>query len=291
MTAREALGAIAERISTVSRDNPAKQAEWLLAHALEVDRVHLFSNGKITLDQQCINRLERFLSRRLSHEPLQYILGTVDFRYIRLSVDQRALIPRPETEGLVQIGLDFLARINNPLVLDIGCGCGAIALSILAEHRTARVYALDKSRAAITLAEENARRLDLQDRIQFVQADFFQEDWRNRLEKPFDLIISNPPYVSQREFWELPPEIRLWEPPSALLSGDDGMQFIARIAHTAGGLLKANRRLICEIGERQSRKSLDIFQHTGWDALVRKDLNEKPRYLIASRVVAGNVRI
>jgi release factor glutamine methyltransferase len=249
--------------------------------------VDLFSNGEITLDQQCVFRLKEFINRRLKHEPLQYILGTVDFRYINLKTDPRALIPRPETEGLVQIGLDHLAGTVNPSVLDIGTGCGAVALSIINEHPTAHIRALDKSREALALAEENARKLESTNRIRFIRTDLFEDDWLKHFESPFDLIISNPPYVSQKEFWELPPEIRLWEPPSALLSGEDGLQFIHRIARTAGKVLKANGYLICEIGERQARKTLDIFQHTGWDAFVRKDLNGRPRYVIASRVEVG----
>ncbi len=230
-----------------------------------------------------LERLEKCLQRREKGEPLQYILGTMDFRCITLKVDCRALIPRPETEGLVEIGLECIRDLDHPRVLDIGTGSGNIMLALLSEHATASAWACDASEGALQLARENGRYLDLNRRITWALADIYSEHFLEQVAARFDLVISNPPYVSEGEFRALTREIREFEPEIALVGGTDGLRAIRRLAQIGPRLLAALGHLVCEIGEQQGEKAVEIFTELGWQARVKKDLSGKDRYLIARR--------
>lgn len=281
VTVREALEAAASDIAAVSDDQPQRQAEWMIAHILNVDRAGLYANGRRRLTPDQVTRLRQFIDRRIKHEPLQYILGTAGFRRINLKTDQRALIPRPETEGLVEIGLDCVKDLPSTKILDIGTGCGAIALSLLDEHPGALVTAVDISREALDLATENGEALGFSDRVSWAAADIFSPTFCDQFDARFDLIIGNPPYVSQGDYRKLPPEIRLYEPALALTDGQDGLSAIRRLADIGRELIDEGRHFVCEIGEGQGEISRQIFNQAGWDASVRRDLNGKLRYLIA----------
>jgi len=255
----------------------------MLETILGIGRAEIYSDGGIFLDSIQIGRLREFLDRRSRGEPLQHILGTVEFRNVTLKIDRRALIPRPETEGLVDIGLEMIRALDHPGILDIGTGCGAIALSLIQEHSGARAVGVDISAEALELAAENGEALGLSRRVIWISVDLFSADFSAQFEDRFDLIISNPPYVAENEYRQLPAEIRNYEPPVALLAGREGLDAIRSLAEIGKDLLGDQKCLICEIGERQSDSSIQIFSGAGWDAHVRKDLSGKPRYLIASR--------
>lgn len=249
---------------------------------LRVNRAAIYTEPEVGLDAVQVAMLEGFLRRRLRGEPLQYILGTVEFRTIVLHVDRRALIPRPETEFLVEIGLELIGSILAPLVLDVGTGCGAIALSILDDHPGARSTGIDISEEALELAKENSGILKLNDRVTWKKSDLYADNFIHQFDSPFDLIISNPPYVSERDFERLPPEIRLFEPRVALTPGEDGLQAIRRLAEVCPRILKSRGHYVGELGEDQGEAAKQIFEKAGWDAHVRRDLSGKPRYLVAS---------
>ncbi len=281
--ALKALKLAADEISKWSKDNPARQAEWMIQTILGADRAKLYGDQQLKLNDEQAGRLSEYLKRRASGEPLQYILGTVEFRNLTLKVDRRALIPRPETEGLVEMGLGFIRDITNAKVLDIGTGCGAIALSMIDENPTCQVTAVEISEEALELAKENGKHSNLDSRITWINADLFADSFPGQFNEPFDLIISNPPYVSQRKFWELPGEIRMYEPETALLTGSDGTAAIQRMAEICHKILILGCHFVCEIGDKQDGIVSRIFQNTGWDAYIKRDLSGRQRYLIASR--------
>ncbi|MCX6640201.1 MAG: peptide chain release factor N(5)-glutamine methyltransferase [bacterium] len=278
----EALSIVTEAISTITDDQPQRQSQWMVAHVLTIKSSQLWKIPEQRLSEDQIIQLRNFLQRRRRREPLQYILGSTEFRHLTLKTDRRALIPRPETEGLVEIGLDFIKPVMQPKILDIGTGSGAIALSLVSEHSRCLAVAVDKSSKAINLARENAELLGLSDRVQFIRRDLFSKEFIQHFSEPFDMIITNPPYVSDGEYQTLAPEIRRYEPAMALLAGEDGCDAIRRLAEIGKVLLKPNGHLISEIGETQEKQAIEIFQRGGWQTNVQKDLSGKPRYLIAA---------
>lgn len=271
----------AEEISKVSDDQPGRQAEWMLEAILGLSHMQLYSDKNLTLNPEEVLQLKSYLKRRADHEPLQYILGTTEFRNLTLKVDRRALIPRPETEGLVDIGLEFIRSVPSPRILDVGTGCGALVLAFLDEHPDSRCYGVDISRDALDLASENGRALGFDDRVTWLESDVLAEDFADQFDVKFDLIISNPPYVAQKESGSLPPEVRDWEPATALFSKGSDLDTIQRLAEITKDLLLVDCHLICEIGETQGERASQLFKRSGWDAHVRDDLNGKPRYLVA----------
>ncbi len=282
MKALDALSIAAESIVRESDDQPRRQAEWMIESILGIERSDLYTERDLKLNKKQTQKLQEFIERRQKGEPLQYILGTAPFRNITLDIDSRALIPRPETEGLVEIGLKLVGDIPAPNILDIGTGSGAIALSILDEHPKANVIGIDASQDSLMLAEKNAQKLGLGERLSLREADLYSDDFLSDYRDYFDLIITNPPYVSQREYWELPGEIRLYEPETALIAAEDGLAALNTLARKAHHLLKTGQYLVCEIGETQASKVLRYYQTIGWDTYIRNDLNRKPRYLVAS---------
>jgi release factor glutamine methyltransferase len=280
---REALRLASESLSQISNDAPSRQAEWMLEEILGIDRARLHSDRSLTLNPADVSRLRKFVERRAVHEPLQYILGTAEFRNLKLKVDRRALIPRPETEGIVDIGLEFLRDFPTPRILDIGTGCGALALAFLDEHPGASCTGVDISRDALDLAAENAEALGFSSRVRWQEGDVLSVDFAAQIGEKFDLIVSNPPYVSRDEADRLPAEVRLWEPATALFSKYGDLDTIETLARVSLSLLHPGSTLICEIGETQGSQVQQLFKQLGWEEHVRDDLNGKPRYLVAKK--------
>lgn len=225
-------------------------AEILTAAAAGVPRSRLALEGGREVGGDAAERVLGWIARRAAGEPVQYILGSWEFygREFRLSRD--TLIPRPETEGLVEavVGAWQGAGRTEGLALDVGTGCGAIAVTLAAELPRLTVVATDVSAGALRVARENARRRGVADRIRFLRADLCSALKRG---SRFDLVVSNPPYVSEREWPSLPAEVRDYEPPGALLAGPDGLAVLRRLAAEAGDFLAPGGALWCEIGETQ----------------------------------------
>ncbi len=211
MRAREALDVAACELAEAGCPSPRVDAEWLLADALGVSRSELHADGVRELTPEVTASFRRAIARRVAREPLAYILGAWGFRRLELRVDSRVLVPRPETEMVVERGLALLAGIDEPRVLDIGVGSGAIALAIADEHAGAKVVATDPSGDALVVAEENRAKAGLDGRVELVQGELFAG-----LAGPFDLVVSNPPYVDPADLDTLDPEVRLYEPCWAL---------------------------------------------------------------------------
>jgi release factor glutamine methyltransferase len=256
--------------------SPLPDAEILVSAAAGIPRFRLVLETEREIGGAAADRLKDWLARRTAGEPVQYTLGSWDFcgREFRLTRD--TLIPRPETEGLVMAIADAWrrARRTEGLALDVGTGCGAIAVTLAAELPRLRAVATDVSGNALLVARENARRHGVADRVRFLRADLCSALQRG---SHFDLVVSNPPYVSEKEWQSLPAEVRDYEPPGALLAGPDGLAVLRRLAAEAGDCLSPGGALWCEIGETQGdavgRLPCGSLRFDG----VRKDLARRDR--------------
>jgi release factor glutamine methyltransferase len=244
MNAREALQAAERRLAAAGVDTPRADAELLVAHMLGTTRSGVYAQ----LDAEVDGALEPLLTRREQREPLAYVLGEWGFRRLLLRTDRRALVPRPETEIVVERVLALLDNIASPRVLDIGVGSGAIALALKDERGDAQVVGVDVSHGALALSRENADHLALEVELREGGVDAAAEGW--------DLVVSNPPYVSSLE--ELQPELR-YEPTDALL-GEGFHETIARIART--------RYLVLEVGDGQADEVARTLRAAGYDDVV-----------------------
>jgi release factor glutamine methyltransferase len=263
----EALDEAEQRLAAAGVDTPRVDAEWLVAHVLGVSRPELYADPQRDVDETL---LEPLLERRRKREPLAYVIGEWDFRKLTLKTDVRALVPRPETEIVVERCLTLLRDLESPRVLDIGAGTGAIALAIAAEHPSARVTAVDSSPDALALARENADRLRLSLDIHAGGIEAAAEGW--------DLVVSNPPYVTPEEWDALQPEIREWEPRAALV-GEGLHEEIARRART--------RLLVLEVGDGQARRVAESLRSLGYRGItISCDLAGRERVVEG----AGNER-
>ncbi|RMH56622.1 MAG: peptide chain release factor N(5)-glutamine methyltransferase [Candidatus Hydrogenedentota bacterium] len=223
-----------------------REARWLLeAAAVSAGRDPTFLRLP-ELTQRVAAVFRSSIARRARGEPLAYVLGTANFRGLDLEVTPDVLIPRPETEELVSIALEFLESVRTPRILDQGTGCGAIAIALAVERPDARITGIDISPSALAIAERNARRHGVTKRVRFIEADLFPQEAES-----FDLIVGNLPYVSDTE--ELPSEVELWEPPGALRGGAKGTEIICRALARTGEFLTKNGRFLYEIGEGQHK--------------------------------------
>jgi release factor glutamine methyltransferase len=247
-------------------ENPRLNAELLLAHSLKINREELYVRLHRDVKEREKEDLERLIRRRVSGDPLQYILGHHEFWSIDFKVDSRALIPRPETELLVEQSLSILSKKTfeqNPSVLEVGTGSGAIAIALAKEVEHIFLVATDISRNALLLAKENAQTAGVEHQIMFVNGDLFSPFRRSREKKPFDLILSNPPYIVRHKIWTLAKEVKDYEPTIALNGGEDGLAFYRRIIPEAPGYLRPGGWLLLEVALGQGSDVSDLMEEEG----------------------------
>ena len=254
MTAREALAEAEQRLAAAGVETPRVDAEWLVAHRLGTTRSGLAAR----LDDE-VDGLEPLLARREAREPLAYVLGEWGFRRLTLQTDARALVPRPETETLVERALALAEGIERPRILDVGVGSGAIALALKDERPDARVIGVDISPDALSLARENAERLGLEVELRLGDgAAFAGENW--------DLVVANPPYVESRD--KLQPELR-WEPEVALIGSGEH----ERLAQAARA-----RFVVFEVGDGQAGEVAAMLERLGCSGVaITADLTGRAR--------------
>lgn len=274
MTPLEAVHDVARELDAAGVPSPRVDAEHLVAHVLGSTRSGLYaSDRKLSADE--LGRLAVLVERRRAREPLAYVLGEWGFRRLTLGIDRRALVPRPETEVVVERCLARLEGLPRPRVLDVGTGSGAIALAIADEHPGADVIGVDRSADALALAVENAGRTGLDRRVELRLGDLLAG-----LVGPFDLVVSNPPYVPAAEFDDLQPEIRLFEPHEAVV-GDEVWEAIARGARDA---LRPNGWLVLECGDGQAATVASGLEALGYaDVLATPDLAGRDRVVEGRR--------
>jgi release factor glutamine methyltransferase len=264
-------------------DSPELDARVLVGHALGLDHAALAARADQPLSVEQQNAVAALARRRLAHEPVARITGTKEFWSLPLRVSDATLVPRPETEIIVTAALRALDR-RGPRerpwrIADIGAGSGAITLALLSELPNAFAIGTDISAAALAVARDNARQLNLS------RASYVVCDIASALCGPFDLIISNPPYIASCDLDRLPPEVRLFDPRTALDGGSDGLHCYRRLATTAVPLLAGKGILVVELGKDQAEPVATIFAGAGLAPMVpHPDLNGTPRALIAENV-------
>lgn len=254
-------------------DLPEHEAVRLLLAAARTDRSWVLGNPEVSAG--VADRFFAGVRRRRGGEPLQYIEGGTQFGPIELSVDSRALIPRPETERLFELCLELTAGIDAPVVVDLCTGTGNVALAVKHSVPEAAVYATDVSPDAIALASQNGEDLGLD--VRFATGDLFAP-LPASLRGGVDLVVANPPYVSEDEYQALPPEIALHEPRAALVAGNDGLDILRRIAADASDWLRPGGVIACEIGETQGNACVGVFSLFG--ARIELDLAGRERFVV-----------
>jgi len=270
----EALDTATERLAAAGCADARVDAELLLGHVLEASRAGLYAESRRVLTAAEAGELEALLDRRARREPLAYVLGEWGFRRLVLAVDGRVLVPRQETEVVVERCLALLAGTGAPRVLDVGTGSGAIALAIADEHPGARVTGVEASPAALDVARENAARTGL-------DADFLAADLHRGLPgASWDLVVSNPPYVSADEIEALEPEVREWEPRPALV-GEGATEAVAR---SAFDVLRAGGWLVLEVGNGEAARVAALLSGVGFEQVsVTRDLAGRERVVEGTR--------
>jgi release factor glutamine methyltransferase len=279
MTAAALLDDAAATLAAAGVDSPEWDAERLLRHVLGWDRATLVANPARVVPEADAERFRALLRRRAAREPLQYILGTQAFWKHEFLVTPAVLIPRPETELLVETSLDLLRGVHKPVVVDVGTGSGCIALSIAAEREDAEVHATDVSAAALEVARENARRLGLEGRVAFHQGDLLAP----LSGREVNLIVGNPPYVDPAEREALPPEVHDHEPRQALFPPGDVFSVYRRLARQAAQSLSATGGLAVEVGQGQADAVREQLEAHFDETSERRDLQGIPRVLVGRR--------
>ncbi len=272
MSPLDAVHEAAAELEVAGVPSPRIDAELLVAGVLGISRTELYASDRALAAEE-LARLGALVERRREREPLAYVLGEWGFRRLVLTVDRRALVPRPETEVVVERCLAHLRGLESPRVVDVGTGSGAIALALADEHQGARVVAVDCSEGALALAAENLARTGLADRVELLAGDLL-----DGLEGPFDLVVSNPPYVPVDEYGSLQPEIRFHEPFEAVV----GEGVWERIAHDARAVLVSGGALVLECADGQAAEVAE-----GLAALGYADVRRTPDLAGRDRAVEG----
>lgn len=265
---RDAVGAAAEALGAAGVDSPRLDAELLLSEATGWDRARLAAEPGAGIPPGAARRFADMIRRRLRREPVAYILARKGFRGIELAVDRRVLIPRPETELLVEIAME----LRPETVLDVGTGSGAVALAIASELPLGMVKATDTSPDALEVARANARRLGLLDRVELIEGTVPEGE-------DFELTVANLPYVAEVDWATLPPEVSDWEPREALLAGPDGLDAIRALVPRVG-----SGALALEVGAGQASAVTELLRASGFASVeTRLDLAGVERVLLGRR--------
>jgi len=279
-TIRDVLDWTAQDFAGRGIESPRLDAELLVAKALETDRVGLYLDLNRPLVDSERNAIRPLVTRRREREPVAYILGHRDFYGRRFTVTPDVLIPRPETETLVEHALRCIPQDDACQVLDVGTGSGAIAVTIAAERPCAIITATDISEAALQVASKNAQRLDVADRIRFERADLLSNSGH------YDVIVSNPPYITRSEMEALQAEIREHEPVAALEAGEDGLDVVRALLVAAQPVTSSGAQMLIEIGAGQA-VAVDDFAagHTAWQRVaIYPDLGRVERVVHLRRI-------
>ncbi|MDK2760250.1 MAG: peptide chain release factor N(5)-glutamine methyltransferase [Sphingopyxis sp.] len=267
-----ALREATQRLESVS-DTPRLDAELLMAHALGVERqAMLLDPARFAVP----DAFDALIERRRAHEPVAYIVGYRDFWTIRLAVGPGLLIPRPDSETLIEAAIDHFAAAAPRHILDLGSGPGTLLLAALAAWPAASGLGIDESDKAVEWAGWNAANLAMGDRAQFRVG-----DWAAGLEGPFDLILCNPPYIAENE--ELMPDVAAFEPAGALFAGADGLDDYRRIIPDLARILAPAGLAVLEIGHRQHIAVRDLADRAGFHVVCRQDLGGRDRALLLTR--------
>lgn len=284
ITIKSALQRARVQLKEQDIDSPALDAEVLLSHVTGLDRAGLYREWERPLSEEEASQFFALTGRRLSGEPVAYLTGRREFMGLDFMVNPSVLIPRPETELLVETALKLLPP--SPMIIDVGTGSGAVAVSLASLLPDAVVYATDRSPAALDVARFNAARQGVVGRVSFFQGDLLEPLAGCVPAGRVDLIAANLPYIPKDDLPGLPREVRLFEPSLALDGGADGLDLVRRLIPAAPGLLKQGGYLLMEIGCHQGREVAILLKSPAWEAAIKKDLAGLDR-LVVARLTGG----
>jgi len=276
---REALNEAVSILKNSNIETPAREAGVLLAFVLKKDLSYIYAHPEENLPDGILREFIDAVGRRSRRMPFQYISNRQEFMSLEFYVDQNCLVPRPDTEILVEAALEAVKKYKGPVrVLDIGTGSGAIAVSIAYYAENTVVDAIDISENALTVAVKNAEKYSTAERINFINADI------NRFtpEKPYSVVVSNPPYIPRGEIEKLMPEVACYEPVIALDGGEDGLDFYRIIASKLENLLYPDGTVLVEVGIGQHAYVRELFEKKGMRVSVLKDLAGTDRVVLGS---------
>ena len=286
MNIREILQQTTLSFAESGLGTPRLDAEVLLSHCLGADRTGLYSNEEEQIDEELREEFRRLVARRRQGEPIAYIVREKEFWSLSFEVDDRVLVPRPETEIIVEEVLAICKAVKGKVlrILEIGAGSGVISVSLASELKEALFWATDISEGALAVAERNAARHGVSGRITFLRGDLFAP-----VSGSFHIIVSNPPYIPEDEFDGLPPDIRQFEPRVALVGGSDGIEVHRKLIRQAVSFLEEGGWIFLEIGAGQRRRTEQILKTVGsYDEIgFRKDYGGADRVVRARRKATG----
>jgi len=269
------------RLKNAGIDDAEISTRLILRHLLDKSNLELQLSSTEIVDEKNIILFNELVEKRSHHVPVQYIIGEVEFYNVKLKVDSRALIPRPETEILVEHLIELAKTIKSAAVLDIGTGSGNIAVALAANIDSINITAIDISQESLDLARKNAEANRVADKIKFVRADCLRSEFWERGDR-YDIIASNPPYVDDNDFESLQPEIKLYEPKIALMTGGDSFAFFRYITARATKTLKPKGIICFEVGAAQANR-VALIMESNFENIhitIAKDLTGKDRVVI-----------
>lgn len=282
LTILEAVNSAAEYLNKKNIKSARLNAELLLAHVLNLKRMQLYLSYDTPLKKNEIDLYRELLLRRSKFEPLQYIIGKVEFYGLELEVNSSVLIPRPETELLVEEIINSYPKDQEINILEVGCGSGNISIALASNFTNSKIIAIDVSESAVELSNRNAKLNCVAEKISFVKEDIFNDLSENF--SNFNIIVSNPPYVSSEDYNRLELELRLYEPQIALTDRSDGLTFYKRISEQSKFLLKQKGKIFFEIGFGQSDAVKKILAQRGFENIkIKKD------YSGIDRIISGEL--
>jgi release factor glutamine methyltransferase len=284
-TCLDILNQAVEKLKLAGIDRPRTNVELLLGAVLNKSKVDLYLDRDRILTSDEIDQFHQCIKERISGRPVQYIIGTVEFFGLEFKVDQRVLIPRPETETLVEVVIEQLANKEKPRIIDLGTGSGAIAISLAANLKSSFIYATDVSKEALEVAKENALRNKVESQIEFLWGDLFEPLKKGNFEGQIDCVVSNPPYVSKDELETLPKEVKDYEPIVALESEKDGLFFHKKIIESSLDFLSKGGILAMEVGLGQANKVADLIRNQKdlKKTEIKKDLGGIKRIVVSRK--------
>lgn len=281
MNIKEALADACSILKSGNVETPVREAGVLLAFVMKKDLSYIYAHPEENLPDETIRIYMEAVKKRSERMPFQYITGHQEFMSLDFFVNTSTLIPRPDTEVLVEAALDVIKEYKSSVrVLDIGTGSGAIAVSVAYYAENTVIDAIDISENALKVAAANARKHRVDNRIHFINTDFMDF----KAEKPYSIVLSNPPYIPDREIKNLMPEVAHYEPLLALDGGEDGLKFYRAIASGISNLLTPGGTVLTEVGMGQDGQVKEIFEKAGMTVTVIKDLSG------INRVVCGRLK-
>ena len=259
-----------------SFDSPRNEIEILLLHLIGCKKIDLYLDFEKVIKPEDLIILRGWIKRRVNREPIQYIIGHSEFYGRRFNVNHHVLIPRPETETIINTSIDALSKKNTPVIIDIGTGSGCIGITLALEIPRSKVFAIDISEEALSIAKKNAELYNLKN-IEFIKMNFLSEDINHNV----DLLVSNPPYIPQKEICSLMRDVKEYEPMMALTDNSNGLVFYKKLSKIIPDVVKKNGVSILEVGRgNHYNKVKEVFSKEGYnDIEIIRDLNKDNRVL------------